>query len=121
MLFTVPLLWHMGCIRAFACAAVSRLAPGALWPCGPAVCAGAGAGGHAALWHMNSFCWAALRRHGAVYRRYLMAVGAHWLWNVVWGPVLGFAAGGLRAPGWAGAVYGGKYGTAGAGGRAAPP
>ena len=28
-----------------------------------------------------------------------MAVGAHWLWNVVWGPVLGFAAGGLRASG----------------------
>ena len=51
-------------------------------------------------WHMNSLLLGGTFAAMALYTGDIwMAVGAHWLWNVVWGPVLGFAAGGLRAPG----------------------
>ena len=57
--------------------------------------------GSASLWwHANNLLQGGAFAAMALYTGDIwMAVGAHWLWNVVWGPVLGFAAGGLRAPG----------------------
>lgn len=57
--------------------------------------------GSASLWwHANNLLLGGAFAAMALYTGDIwMTVGAHWLWNVVWGPVLGFAAGGLRAPG----------------------
>lgn len=57
--------------------------------------------GSASLWwHANNLLLGGAFAAMALYTGGIwMTVGAHWLWNVVWGPVLGFAAGGLRAPG----------------------
>lgn len=75
-------------------------------------------------WHMNSLLLGGAFAAMTLYAGDIwMAVGAHWLWNVVWGPVLGFAAGGLRAPGlwqaqytaaniWNGGVLGPEGGAA---------
>lgn len=51
-------------------------------------------------WHGNNFLLGALFAAMTLATGDIWAaVGAHWVWNVVWGPVLGFAADGIRARG----------------------
>lgn len=62
--------------------------------------AGHMAAGMPIWWYLNSFLFGALLAVMTLVTGDIWtAVGAHWLWNMVWGPMLGFAADGIRAQG----------------------